>query len=326
VQPICIAADAFAPGCPKRDLLLSPDHAVFAEGVLIPIRYLVNGTTVTRQDVESVTYWHVELGAHSVMLAEGLPTESYLDTGNRDNFANAGRVLRLHPNLSTTPDQSLIWAESACAPLHIGGPIVARVGAHLRRRAKERGLFPSRRGRGKLPSMVQTSNLSALLRPAWYLTVYPDVLNSGSTARAHYTQYGRREGRQPCAEIALLRGLGLIDPGQLAFTMSDVVAAGEDPVRHFCQTGWREGRRPNRYFHTGWYVDSYDIPNEMNPLLHYVLFGEGLGLRPCPDFNPMRYRNRFDIPPNHSALAHYLLSECGQDKRYAQHHADRFAV
>jgi hypothetical protein len=36
--------------------------------------------------VEEVTYYHVELATHDVILADGLPCESYLDTGNRAAF------------------------------------------------------------------------------------------------------------------------------------------------------------------------------------------------------------------------------------------------
>ena len=39
-----------------------------------------------------MTYWHVELAAHTVLYAEGVPAESYLDTGNRGAFANGGAV------------------------------------------------------------------------------------------------------------------------------------------------------------------------------------------------------------------------------------------
>jgi collagen type I/II/III/V/XI/XXIV/XXVII alpha len=39
--------------------------------------------------VDAVTYFHVELPRHDVLLAEGLAAESYLDTGNRSVFANA---------------------------------------------------------------------------------------------------------------------------------------------------------------------------------------------------------------------------------------------
>ncbi len=87
VWPVRIAREAFGPGVPRRTLWLSPDHAVLVDGRLIPIRYLINGATIATEPREQVSYWHVELPAHDVVLAEGLPAESYLDTGNRDAFA-----------------------------------------------------------------------------------------------------------------------------------------------------------------------------------------------------------------------------------------------
>src|SRR6202012_1732313 len=48
-----------------------------------------------------------------ILLAEGLAVESYLETGNRGMFANAGEPLVLHPDL--TNDQARRAAES-CAP------------------------------------------------------------------------------------------------------------------------------------------------------------------------------------------------------------------
>ena len=52
VQPIRILAGAFAPGIPARDLLLSPDRAIYAKGHLIPVRALLNDATVTRSRPE----------------------------------------------------------------------------------------------------------------------------------------------------------------------------------------------------------------------------------------------------------------------------------
>jgi hypothetical protein len=91
--PVRVRAGAFGARQPHRDLWLSPDHAVFAAGVLIPIRRLINAATVVQEPVASVTYWHVELARHHMILAEGLPCESYLDTGNRGAFSvTPGRV------------------------------------------------------------------------------------------------------------------------------------------------------------------------------------------------------------------------------------------
>ena len=95
VRPIRVSAGVFADAEPQRDLWLSPDHAVFADGVLIPIKYLINGTTIAQITVDDVTYYHIELTRHDLLCAEGLTAESYLDTGDRANFANAGQVIRL---------------------------------------------------------------------------------------------------------------------------------------------------------------------------------------------------------------------------------------
>ncbi len=134
VWPVRVAAGAFGSAQPRRDLWLSPDHAIHAAGVLIPIRYLVNGATITQEPVESVTYWHLELPAHDVILAEGLPAESYLDTGNRGAFTNGGAATHLHPDFARR-----IWAEKSCAPLVLDGPRLAAVKFELLTRATELG-------------------------------------------------------------------------------------------------------------------------------------------------------------------------------------------
>jgi hypothetical protein len=135
-HPIRIRAEAFAPGQPRRDLVLSPHHAVFVDGVLIPIRGLVNGATILRETVESIAYWHVELPTHDILLAEGLPAESYLDTGNRAAFANAG-VTMLQASFERDPARA--WAEHACAELAEDGPIASEARARLAARAEALG-------------------------------------------------------------------------------------------------------------------------------------------------------------------------------------------
>jgi collagen type I alpha len=114
--PLRISAGAFGDGLPRRDLLLSADHAVFCDDMLIPVKCLANGTTIARVPVDSVTYFHVELPCHDVMLAEGLAVESYLDTGNRAAFANGGEVIARSPELA-----SQAWEARGCLPLIVSG-------------------------------------------------------------------------------------------------------------------------------------------------------------------------------------------------------------
>ena len=80
VAPIRIRRGAFADNMPHSDLLLSPDHAVFVDGKLIAARQLVNGATIRQENGSTaVEYFHVELDAHAILVAEGLPAESYLE-------------------------------------------------------------------------------------------------------------------------------------------------------------------------------------------------------------------------------------------------------
>ncbi|HET9019805.1 MAG TPA: Hint domain-containing protein, partial [Acetobacteraceae bacterium] len=132
--PVRVAAHAFAPGRPARDLYLSPDHAVFVDGALVPVRYLLNGATIAQRPVARVEYWHVELPAHGVLLAENLPAESYLDTGNRAAFAGT-RHRRPLPAAAALR----LWRRRACAPLLASGPKLAALHARLLARAGSLG-------------------------------------------------------------------------------------------------------------------------------------------------------------------------------------------
>lgn len=90
LRPIHIAANALGKGCPKRPLLVSPQHRVFLqdwraqlmfgeEQVLVPAKCLVNDDTI-RPDLvlESVEYFHVLFDEHQIIFTEGLATESFL--------------------------------------------------------------------------------------------------------------------------------------------------------------------------------------------------------------------------------------------------------
>ena len=114
-HPIRIKACAFGDAQPSRDLLVTAEHCILAGGGLIPARLLVNGCSIfADQSIASFTYYHVELEEHGILLAEDLAVESYLDTGNRGNFANAS-ISSLRP-LFANPAQ-LVAGPSMAAPL-----------------------------------------------------------------------------------------------------------------------------------------------------------------------------------------------------------------
>ncbi|HEY8063618.1 MAG TPA: Hint domain-containing protein [Methylosinus sp.] len=139
IRPVRIAAHALGPDRPARDLHVSHDHALCFDilgEVLIPAGALVNGATIRKLDAERVTYWHVELDEHDILLAENQPSESYIDTGNRAFFVENDVV-----SIGARPavDPATRSHADFCRPFHAGGPLVEALRTQLRLRAKALG-------------------------------------------------------------------------------------------------------------------------------------------------------------------------------------------
>ena len=97
ILPVRFAAGALADGVPARDLWVSPGHAMFIDGALVPAWRLLNGVSIVQPgDTHAVSYYHVELHRHAVLLAEGAAAESFLDDHCRNQFHNAASFHAAH--------------------------------------------------------------------------------------------------------------------------------------------------------------------------------------------------------------------------------------
>ena len=90
VMPVLIRAGALGENLPHRNLFVSPDHAVLVDGQLVHAEALINGSSIVRHTdmPETFVYYHVELDDHSLILAEGVPVETFIDNVTRKAFDN----------------------------------------------------------------------------------------------------------------------------------------------------------------------------------------------------------------------------------------------
>ena len=132
LRPVCVHADALGGGMPARELLLSPAHALLVEGVLIPAAALVNGRSIMRAEADAVSYFHLELERHEVVLAEGAPAESFIPSAGRAMFENAAEFAALHGADATPAASALPRLEEGPRLEAIRCRLAARAGVPVR--------------------------------------------------------------------------------------------------------------------------------------------------------------------------------------------------
>lgn len=142
--PVTFEKGSLGHNLPKRALTVSPLHAMFVEGYLIPAHCLVNGGSIHFDSIgERVEYIHIELESHDLLLAEGAPSESFVDDGSRGMFHNAGTFAELYPDAETV--EAVYCAprlEDGTMLEHIRDRLSAHTGSSVRM-----GLLASDRGR-----------------------------------------------------------------------------------------------------------------------------------------------------------------------------------
>jgi hypothetical protein len=84
--------------------------------------------------VRQVTYYHVELQGHGLVVSEGAVTETYFDDGNRHLFDNA-KVAALVVDFAAMRGNGR-YLEAACAPVVTeGDAVLATIRARIAARA-----------------------------------------------------------------------------------------------------------------------------------------------------------------------------------------------
>ena len=90
LRPVRIAKDAFGPGCPVKDMWVSPQHKLLQGGmraamyfgsdeVLVAAKHLLDDNRiVTDNSVANIVYCHLAFDAHHLILSDGVWTESFL--------------------------------------------------------------------------------------------------------------------------------------------------------------------------------------------------------------------------------------------------------
>ena len=117
-QPIRLHAHAFGPGVPERDILVSPMHRVVLSHVDVPLlfgetevlcaaQHLVNGFTITRENLSNVTYFHMIFDDHQIVKTSGVLSESFYP-GNvgldRLGQRQQDELFSLFPDLRSLPE------------------------------------------------------------------------------------------------------------------------------------------------------------------------------------------------------------------------------
>nr|WP_052366374.1 Hint domain-containing protein [Acetobacter pasteurianus] len=130
-------------------MLITAEHCLFFDGKFVPARMLVNGRSIFfDKSVTSYDYYHIETEAHSVVMADGMLTESYLDTGNRRAFSQKGNVV------SIGGSRNLTW-DDAAAPLGVSREFAEP----LFRQAEARAIAAGITQKDAAPELTEEANL-----------------------------------------------------------------------------------------------------------------------------------------------------------------------
>jgi len=104
--PVILQSDSLAPGLPNRALRLTSDHAIKFDRLLVQVGALVNGVSIRRMTASELgqhyVVYHVETENHEMILAEGVPCETFVDNVSRRRFDNFAEYVARHGDSGST--------------------------------------------------------------------------------------------------------------------------------------------------------------------------------------------------------------------------------
>ncbi len=146
VRPVRISASAIADNVPYANLYLSKYHALYIDGVLVPVADLINGCSIVMDDAEHlavIEYFHILFEGHDVIDAQGAPCESLLPDPARlpAGTVRADRLAPCAPRVGFDGGRSQLKSRlrSALSPVIDCRQPLDRI----RDRLEERGLRPT---------------------------------------------------------------------------------------------------------------------------------------------------------------------------------------
>lgn len=130
-KPVLVRAGALGDGLPLRDLRVSGDHSLLFDGKLVPARLLVNELSIIVEAGHTeIEYYNLEFDRHTVIFAEGIEAESYLECGNRFRFDNGNEPCDWLTGRAS--HDASAWVDgSAFAPVLWEGPQLGALRARL---------------------------------------------------------------------------------------------------------------------------------------------------------------------------------------------------
>ena len=99
-RPVRFRKNSIGNNSPHTDLIVTGDHGMVIDGLIINASTLVNGTSIDwvpiSEMAEQLTVYHVETKVHDAIFANGAASETFLDAPSRQIFDNFQEYLDMY--------------------------------------------------------------------------------------------------------------------------------------------------------------------------------------------------------------------------------------